>query len=221
MKMKFAQRKAGNAHGWPSSCLGMTRTPARSTMPRRSTLQTIALGSALVLVLLPAGAHASDPLLSGYAGPGGGEQVVLGGATVGGGGGGSDSGGSGGAVRLRAQPTPAAGAGATTPASGTASSNTTRKPQRKKSSSSASKKKTHAGTSAKSTKTATTATLVGAPAVVAYPSRSGAVSGLPVSAVGVLLGVLGLAALVLAGLGLRRLSAGGVRSPTSPQVSGR
>jgi hypothetical protein len=190
-------------------------------MPRRSTLQTIALGSALALCLLPAGAHASDPLLSGYAGPGGGEQVVLGGAAVGGGGGGGgDSGGSGAAVSLRAVTTPAPSAGASPSSSPTTSSNITRKPERKKSSSSTSKTQTHAGTSANTTKTATTATLAGAPTVVAYPSRAGEVSGPPVSAAGVLLGVLGLAALVLAGLGLRRLSAAPVRAPTSPQVSG-
>jgi hypothetical protein len=177
---------------------------------------------ALVAVLaLPAGAHASDPLLSGYAGPGGGEQVVLGGTTVG-----SDknppSGGSGatsaaatsatGQQSLKAAPTPTASGAAS-------SSSLTRKPHRKKPSPSASKQETDdtSGTSATTTAT-TAATPHGAPAVVAYPTRAGEVGGLPVSAVGVLLGVLGLAALVLAGLGLRRLSASD-HPPSGPQVS--
>jgi hypothetical protein len=174
---------------------------------------------ALVTVLaLPAGARASDPLLSGYAGPGGGEQVVLGGTTVG-----SDktppSGGSGAtssAGGTNATAEQSLKAAPTTSASGAASSsNLSRKPQRKKSSSSASKQKADDTSSTSATTTAPTAAIPsGAPVVVAYPTRAGEVGGLPVSAVGVLLGVLGLAALVLAGLGLRRLS-----SASDPQVS--
>jgi cobalamin biosynthesis Mg chelatase CobN len=173
---------------------------------------------ALVTVLaLPAGAHASDPLLSGYAGPGGGEQVVLGGTTVG-----SDktppSGGSGttSAAATGATAQQSLKAAPTSTASGAASSsNLSRKPQRKKSSSSASKQKADDTSSTSATTTAPTAAIPsGAPVVVTYPTRAGEVGGLPVSAVGVLLGVLGLAALVLAGLGLRRLS-----SASDPQVS--
>jgi len=45
------------------------------------------IAALLTLTLAPAAAHAEDPLLSGYGGPGGGEQVVLGSKLIGGDGG--------------------------------------------------------------------------------------------------------------------------------------
>jgi hypothetical protein len=228
MMMKFAQRQVGTAQGWWNVCLGKAPSPSRVSMPRRAT----PLIAVLAVLLIPAGAHASDPLLSGYAGPGAGEQVVLGGATAGGKGGGSDtpSGGAGAAssgasaatrpaqdqsLRAPATVTPAPSAAESqgaTPA-------LTRKPQRRKPSSSSSKHQADAGTSANTT-TTTAATLPGAPEVVAYPTHAGAVSGLPLSAGGVLLVVLGLAGLILVVLGLRRLVAPAEYPPSPPQVPG-
>src|ERR1700753_670599 len=47
---------------------------------------------ALSLCILPAGAHASSTLLSGYGGPGEGNQAIIGSALIGGGKGGSGGG---------------------------------------------------------------------------------------------------------------------------------
>ena len=59
----------------------------------------------------------------------------------------------------------------------------------------------------------------GAPQAVAYPTRAGEVSGLPISAGGVLALVAAVALFVLAALGLRRLSVGSEDAPRRPQVS--
>lgn len=183
----------------------------------------LAIFAALTLALtLPvASARASDPLLSGYGGPGGGEQVVLGGSTV------KSPKSSSGASAPAQDPATApldasAGASSSGTSSGSASGGSalTRKPQRKKSSSSASQPKSDAD---EDTTQATTTTkpvaLRGAPKVVAYPTRAGEVGGLPITAPGVLLLVLGVAAAALVGLGLRRLS--GFDRGHDPQVSGR
>ena len=169
----------------------------------------------VILLLVPATGHAADPLLSGYAGPGGGEQVVLGGGTVGGGGGTSGGASASGDESLRATPS-------TTSSSGSAGKLTSTPQRRKDSSSSSSDTKTMpSGSSSASTPSKSTAAPApaGAPPVVAYPTRAGEVSGLPVSAAGVLLLVLAVALFVLAGLGLRRLCAGSDDSPPRPQVS--
>jgi hypothetical protein len=178
-------------------------------MPSRSPL--IAL---LILLAFPAAGHASNPLLSGYGGPGGGEQVMLGGGAVGGGGG--TSGGSGEAAAagdesLRAT----SGRGAVSAAAPSASSTLTAAPQKRKrpSSSAAHAKTTPSG----STTTATTS--AGVPQAVAYPTRAGEVSGLPISAGGILALVAAVALFVLAALGLRRLSVGSEDAPRRPQVS--
>jgi len=71
------------------------------------------------------------------------------------------------------------------------------------------------------TTTTAKATQAGAPAVVAYPTRSGEVSGLPVSAGGVLVLLVALALLALAALALRRLAVGSEDAPSHPQVSAR
>jgi hypothetical protein len=181
----------------------------------------LALTPALALPV--ASAHAADPLLSGYAGPGGGEQVVLGSTTVkttkSSSGSSSASQPNPGDQSLAAATPSASTSSAASDESEGASSTITRKPQRKKSSSSTSK---DAGddeqttTTGSGTTTTTTATQPGAPAVVAYPTRAGEVSGLPVSAAGILLLVLGIAAATLLGLGLRRFS--GSDDPHDPQV---
>lgn len=226
--MKFVQLTAGNAQGWKVSRVGASTLPFSHTMRRR--LATL-LVLTLALILPAASAHAADPLLSGYAGPGGGEQVVLGSTTLkttnkastastSGSSSGQDDAGN---ASLKADTSNAStSSSASSGESGGASSTLTRKPQRKKSSSSTSK---DAGDDAKtttttggSTTTATTpATLPGAPEVVAYPTRAGEVSGLPVSAAGLLLIVIGVAAATLLGLGLRRIS--GSDDPQDPQVS--
>jgi hypothetical protein len=163
----------------------------------------------LILLLLPAAGRASDPLLSGYAGPGAGEQVVLGGATVGGGG---TSGGGGGATATADESLRATVSGSAP--NGPAELTST--PQKRKSpSSSASHPKTMSGGST----TSTTTVPAGAPQPVAYPTRAGAVSGLPISAGGVLALMAAVALLALIGLGLRRVSAGSEDAPRHPQVS--
>ncbi|HEX5923100.1 MAG TPA: hypothetical protein VFY45_04665 [Baekduia sp.] len=165
----------------------------------------------LILLALPAAGHASDPLLSGYGGPGGGEQVMLGGGTVGGGGGTFGGGGAAAATgdeSLRARvPSSVAAPSATSKLTGT--------PQKRKSpSSSASHSKTMPSGS-----TTTTTTSAGAPPAVAYPTRTGEVGGLPISAGGLLALVAAAALFVLAALGLRRLSVGSEDAPRHPQVS--
>lgn len=192
-------------------------------MPR--SLATIA---ALVLaVTLPAAtAQASDPLLSGYGGPGAGEQVVLGGGKA------SPSKPSSKAsqtstytqdpatapLKASTAPVPAASSAS----SSRATSTLTRKPQRKKSSSRTSQSKDEGhddDQNATSKVTTTPAPLPGAPEVVAYPTRAGEVGDLPISAPGLLLIVLGVAAATLVGLGLRRIS--GLERDPDAQVPGR
>lgn len=221
--MKFVQLSAGNAQRRKVSRLGASVLPTSHTMRRRL---------ATLLVLMPAlalpaaSAHAADPLLSGYAGPGGGEQVVLGSTTLKTTDKASTASTSGqddaGNASLKADTSSASTASSTSSGeSNGASSTLTRKPQRKKSSSSTSKdagddaKTTTTGSS--TTTTTTPATLPGAPEVVAYPTRAGEVSGLPISAPGILLVVIGVAAATLLGLGLRRFS--GSDDPQDPQVS--
>jgi hypothetical protein len=220
MMMKFVQRQAGNAQGWLKARLGTAHRPSRFRMPRSTPFVTALLVSALAL---PAAAGAADPLLSGYAGPGDGEQVVLGATVVGGKGGGGSSGGGGTTAQPQDQSLRATTTAATpsTGDSGRATSTLTRKPQRKKSSSSSSQQKAHGGTTTHATTTSTAAApLPGAPAVVAYPTRAGAVSGPPISVGGAVLLVLGLTALGLVALGLRRLIKPPSGRPSLPQVSG-
>jgi hypothetical protein len=174
----------------------------------------------LILLLLPAAGHAADPLLSGYAGPGGGEQVVLGGGTVGGGGG--TSGGKGAAAAATGDESLRATGrrDVVSAAEPAAPSNLTSTPRkRKNSSSAASQSKTMPSGSATPTTTTTTPAPAGAPQAVVYPTRTGAVSGLPISAGGVLALVAAIALFVLAALGLRRLSMGSEDAPRRPQVS--
>ena len=168
----------------------------------------------LILLLVPSVGHAADPLLSGYAGPGGGEQVVLGGGLVGGGGG---AGGGHGAAAATGDESLRAPAPSNAVAPG-APSKLTDKPQKRKSASSAaSQPKTMP--SATTTETTAKATPAGAPQPIAYPTRAGAVSGLPIAAGGVLALVASIALFVLAALGLRRLSVGSEDAPRRPQVS--
>lgn len=173
----------------------------------------------LILLLLPAAGHAADPLLSGYAGPGGGEQVVLGGGTVGGGGGTS---GGGRAAAAPADESLRAPAPSNAVAPG-APSKLTEKPQKRKSPPSAASqpKKMPSSTTTSTSKTTTPAKTApaGAPQAVAYPTRAGAVSGLPISAGGILVLVAAIALFALAALGLRRLSVGSEDAPRRPQVS--
>jgi hypothetical protein len=225
--MKFVQLKAGNAQRTRLSRLGAGVSSFPQTMSHR--LATI-LALSCALALPAASAQAADPLLSGYAGPGGGEQVVLGSTTLkttnkassASTSSGSSSSQSGADASLKAPTSTSttASKGSSGESNG-ASSTLTRKPQRKKSSSSSSKDagddaKTTTTGSAGTTTTATT-TLAGAPEVVAYPTRAGEVSGLPISAAGILLIVIGVAAATLLGLGLRRFSGSDDRQ--DPQVS--
>lgn len=196
-----------------TSLVGLRR-PASARVPL--------LVALLAVVAVPTPARAADPLLSGYAGPGSGEQVLLGGGEVGGGGGGDSSGGAGATADQSLQ---AAAPG--TSSAGT-TSDTPSTPKRKNSSSGTSSpasKQKHGGSSTSSGSTSSSSTTAaqpaGAPRVVAYPSRAGEVGGLPFSFGQGVLAILGLALLVLAGVGLRRLRGGPDEPPSTPQVSVR
>lgn len=210
VRMTFQQHAARNAQEQPRLSSG---NPPTLKCPRP--LPRIALLTSLILLALPAASFASDPLLSGYGGPGSSEQVVLGGSSVGGAPPTSPS--ASGAAG--APPSLKATTGATPPpAGGPATAGTlTRKPQRAPASPS-SKHTTSAGSPSNSA--STTSAAIGAPAVVAYPTRAGAVGSLPISAAGILLLVLAGGALALTGLGLRRLTSRSGRRP-DPQVSVR
>jgi hypothetical protein len=183
-------------------------------MLRRSSTRTL-LATLGTLALLAVPAHAADPLLSGYGGPGSGEQTLLGGGAVGGGSGSSGSGSGTAAANqsLRAS-TPAGAATGTAGASSDTATGTTRKHPRKRSSSSASGTTMNGSTTSSASSSHAGSARPGAPRVVAYPSRAGEVGGLPLSLGQALLVVLGVALLVLAVLGLRRL--GGGDEPPAP-----
>jgi hypothetical protein len=163
----------------------------------------------LALTLPAASAHASDPLLSGYGGPGAGEQVVVGGTLKGSHP--SSSAQDPESASLKAEPGSAASSSGTA-ASGGAGSALTRTPQRKKSPSS-SVNDTSDGHDQDTAKD-----LPGAPEVVAYPTRADDAGG-ALSASALLLIVLGVAVATLVGLGLRRLA--GSDRGSDPQVSAR
>jgi hypothetical protein len=222
--MKFEQPKAGNAEGRHASRLGIAAVLHSAHMAPRSRIR-IVLVALCALALFAAPARASDPLLSGYGGPGSGEQTLLGGGTVGGSGSsGSGSGGAGAQQSLRAT-TPAPTASATGAASSDTGTTPTRKPSRKGSSSPSSGQamngsKTSSGSSSTASGSSP-ATRPGAPRAVAYPTRAGEVGGLPLSLGQALLVVLGVAALILAVLGLRRLTGGPGDPPPMTQASAR
>jgi hypothetical protein len=198
-------------------------------MRRRSRFTLVLLTLAAVLALPLPAARASDPLLSGYAGPGSGEQVILGGGSVGGGNNGSGASGASGATARRSlsavTPTSSgAPSGAASPSPVSAGGPAPQHHRKNWPSHSSSSAQKHNGGSSTSSSTSTsstsTAAPAGAPRVVAYPTRAGAVSGFPLSASAVLLGILALVLLALAFLGLRRLTSGGPQEPSSmPQVS--
>jgi hypothetical protein len=218
--MKFVQESAGNAQTTSSLCLDAAMSSIRRLMLSRSLASIAAL--TCVLMVPAASAHASDPLLSGYGGPGAGEQVVLGGKIKS-----SKSSSAPGqdpeAASLKVDTGAAATSGTSEPTatSGASGPSLTHKPQRKKSSSSSSKDSgddRDRDEGAAKGGTTTTTTLPGAPEVVAYPTRADDAGG-PISGPGVLLIVLGVAAATLVGLGLRRLS--GFDRGSDPQVPGR
>jgi hypothetical protein len=224
--MKFQQGSAGNAHAMQAMRLGTPRTRFDRAMRRRSRFTLVLLTLAAVLALPLPAARASDPLLSGYAGPGSGEQVILGGGSVGGGNNGSGASGATARRSLSAVTPTSSGApsGAASPSPVSAGGPAPQHHRKNSPSHSSSSTQKHNGGSSTSSSTSTsstsTAAPAGAPRVVAYPTRAGAVSGFPLSASAVLLGILALVLLALAFLGLRRLTSGGPQEPSSmPQVS--
>jgi hypothetical protein len=220
--MKFQQRTAGNAHRRPATRLGTSATLVIGPMRR----PVLFLLMVLSLLLAAPAAQAGDPLLSGYAGPGSGEQVILGGGVVGGGGGGGSASKS---TRTAAQSLSAAAAATANSSTSGSSSNPTRIAHRKSgssSTSSSSKRRSKSGSTTSSSSSTssspTSAHSAGAPHVVPYPTRAGAVSSFPLSLSGALLVVLGLGLLVLGALGLRRIGSSRPQDgPSRPQVSVR
>jgi hypothetical protein len=215
--MKFEQQMAGNAEERHASHLEAPVVPFCQHMALRPPIPVL-LVALCALVLTAAPARASDPLLSGYGGPGSGEQVLLGGGTVGGGG---ASSGAGQSLRATTPATAVAQAPATSSDTG---ATVTRKPSQSSSSSSKSGHAmngptTSSGSSAKAPGSSS-ATPPGAPRAVAYPTRAGDVGGLPLSLVQALLVVLGAAALILAIIGLRRLSERSDDLPPTAQARG-
>jgi hypothetical protein len=162
------------------------------------------LGVALSALLLsiPAVSQASDPLLSGYGGPGGDQQTVLGSKLIG------TSGGP-----------PSSGAGASTPAANQSLVIVTPSTTAASAGSPAS---WHGGTAARltsppqarltstpqrvSSHAATGKPVAVTAAPIAYPSRDASAGGLPLSSGELALVLLGLTTLLLMGMGLRRFA---------------
>jgi len=162
--------------------------------PRISTL-LIAL---LALLAMPATALGASPLLSGYGGPGAGEQVVLGSTYVS-----PPPGGSGGGA-VATQSLQARSGAATATGGGRDSA------QDPPSSTGARHHRTGSGGSKDAPATTVTPTAssapAGAPPVRTYPSRDADAGGLPLSAGGLAIVLIGLAALVVLAIGLRRVA---------------
>lgn len=182
---------------------------AADSSPRRHSMFRAALMTALVTVLaLPAPSLAKDPLLSGYAGPGGGEQVLLGTHLSGGASGGDGSGSAttapagGGTTTpdapgsLRAPAPTAASAGAPSPAPTSGASSGAR----------SGAKAGRSGTSTESGRTgqATASPAAAAPRPVAYPTRADDAGGFPLSAAEILVGALALLAVAGMSAWMRR-----------------
>jgi hypothetical protein len=188
--MKFEHQLAGNAVEQARNFLG--RKPFTSAMVRAIT------STVLTVLLLPAGAHAADPLLSGYGGPGGGEQVVLGSKLID-----PPKGGGGASGRLRATAPPVAAQ----PAPAT---RTTPRPSGNSGTSRGTKHaRAHQG-SGSNRKTAAPkaapAATPGAPPVRAYPSRASDIGGLPLSGGDVLLGLIALFVVGVVSVALRQVA---------------
>ena len=174
----------------------------------------------LAVLALPAARAAADPLLSGYAGPGGGEQVVLG-VPVGGSGGRRRIGRIG-RLRRACAPRPRSPGRAPRRRRPAPAGLRARRPGQRPSGGSAPSGRRSSSSRHRGTATGTGTpghrpradAAPGAPPVRAYPSRASDAGGLPLSGGDVLLGVLALVALVAAGAGLRLLSD---RAATTPQ----
>jgi len=158
------------------------------------------------VLLAPAAAWASDPLLSGYGGPGGGEQVVLGSKLLGGGGGG---GGPAGGATLQAAPAPTR----STPAGDRA----TRGPGTPSTTATDSASTSLTTTPHPSDQRSAPADVrpSGAPAVVPYPAGTQQAGMLPFSGGDLALLLGGAALLLLLAAALRRLTLSGGSRPAS------
>jgi hypothetical protein len=166
------------------------RAPWRLRMLRLSSL-TLATTA---LLALPAASRASDPLLSGYGGPGGGQQVLLGSHLLGGAGG--SGGGASGSLRAPAS----LRASGSAPGGGSSSGSTASgRPAR-----SGTGARTGARTGAAHGAHGGTAAAAGAPRALAYPRRADDAGGFPLSAGEVLAGLLALVAAGGMGAWLRR-----------------
>jgi hypothetical protein len=182
------------------------RIPRRIHHMTKLRIAPVVLG--MLALGVPASASASNPLLSGYGGPGGGEQVILGSKLL------PPGGGSGGGSGTAPVTTGAAGLRASGPATGSApsagtsasSSSAGGTPSRQTGASHHKASRAGGGKNGKGDRSGTTAAnRRAAPPVVAYPTRASDAGG--VLGDGALL-LIGLAAggLVLLGVGLRRLA---------------
>lgn len=196
--MSLQQRLAGNAH----SSLPGTRGGASTRM--RTFLSII---TALVALAAPAVSSASDPILSGYGGPGNAEQAVLGGQLADPPSSGS---GSGGAAATADDSLRASSSTSTSSASSSSSS--------QRGSSGKTTTKSSSSSSATSSQSSSGSGPTATPAAVAYPTRQGGTGGLPLDGPDLGLALLACVALVLGGLGLRRLAAAtSSDGPSTPQ----
>jgi hypothetical protein len=173
-----------------------------------------------VTLLLGSVAHANDPLLSGYGGPGNGEQALLGSQLVNGrsgGGGGPSGGATSGHTSLRATApkaaTPQQPAQASAPAAKATPTLSTRPAQhpRHKHHVTATKARHHTAAASPSHPAAAPPAVTNSalPTPVAYPTRASSASALPLSLGDLLVAALALAALALLAVGLRRIAGGG------------
>ena len=193
---------------------------SRNTSMPRVLIFTL-FGVFMSVLWLPGNAHASDPLLTGYGGPGGGEQVVLGSQLSGGHGDASSAATSSRTLRAAAPArTVVLPAGASTvapvvsvaprashPASGHGSGKAAAPHHR----------------AARTPSPAPAATVVptAVPEPIAYPARAGDAGALPLSGGDAIIVLLAFCALVLTALGLRRLSASPSSDGSPPQAGGR
>lgn len=197
--MSLQQRLAGNAH----SSLPGTRGGASTRM--RTFISII---TALAALAVPAVSSASDPILSGYGGPGNAEQAVLGAQLADPPSSGPGSGGAGATAddSLRASSSTSASSSSSS-RRGSSGTTTTKRSSSSSTSSSATSSQSSPGSGPAAT-----------PATVAYPTREGGTGGLPLDGPDLGLALLAFVALVLGGLGLRRLAAATASDgPSTPQ----
>lgn len=189
---------------------------SRNTSMARVLIFTL-FGVFMCVLWLPGNAHASDPLLTGYGGPGGGEQVVLGSQLSGGHGDASSAATSSRTLRAAAPARTVvlpAGASTVAPVVSVA-------PRASGHGSGKASAPHHRAARTPSPAPAATVVPTAVPERIAYPTRAGDAGALPLSGGDAIIVLLAFCALVLTALGLRRLSSSPSSDGSPPQAGGR